>query len=218
GVEPPPIPAASAPAALDTFEKVLATPAFWLIATVHTLCCAAHSGPILHMVSAVIDHGIDKVAAATVFALSGLASVPGRIGTGLLADRFGSKTMLVLWLTLQATAIVLYHVVDGVVGFTLLALFFGISYGSVMPLYAILTREFFGVRAMGASYGAIFFLSCIGMGLGAWFGGRFFDSLGTYNLMYTLSFAASAVGALLAAALRPSRAPWRPVISVLAGS
>jgi hypothetical protein len=39
-----------------------------------------------------------------------------------------------LRLALQATAIVLYHVVDGVVGFTLLAMFFGMSYGSVMPL------------------------------------------------------------------------------------
>jgi len=102
--------------------------------------------------------------------------------------------------------------------FALLAVFFGVSYGSVMPLYAMVTREFFGARVMGSSYGAIFFLSCIGMGLGAWSGGRFFDSIGTYNLMYILSFTASGIGALLAATLRPPRAPWQPVVPVLAGS
>lgn len=218
GAEPEPMPTAGALPAAYTFEKVLVTPGFWLIAIIHTFCCVAHSGPIFHMVSSIIDHGIDKLAAATVFALSGLASIPGRIGTGLLADRFGSKTMLVLWLALQAMAIVLYLAVEGLVGFTLLAVFFGVSYGSVMPLYAMVTREFFGARVMGSSYGAIFFLSCIGMGLGAWFGGRFFDSFGTYNLMYILSFTASGMGALLAATLRPPRAPWQPVAPVLAGS
>ena len=45
------------------------------------------------------------------------------------------------------------------------------SYSSVLPLYAMVTCEFFGARAMGSSYGAIFFLSHLGMGLGAWLGG-----------------------------------------------
>jgi hypothetical protein len=31
------------------------------------------------------------------------------------------------------------------------------SYSSVIPLYAMVTREFFGARAMGSSYGANFF-------------------------------------------------------------
>jgi MFS family permease len=205
GVEPAARPAAGVISVGYTFEQVVATPAFWLIAIVHTLCCAAHSGPLFHMVSNIIDHGVDKLAAATVFALAGLASIPGRIGTGILAERFGSKTILVFWLSAQATAIGLYLAVESLMSFTLLAIFFGISYGSVMPLYALVTREFFGARALGSSYGAIFFLSCIGMGMGAWVGGRFFDSFGTYQLMYLLSFAASGIGAVLVAMLRPPR-------------
>jgi MFS family permease len=142
---------------------------------------------------------------APVFALAGLASIPGRIATGLLAERFGSKPILVLWLAAQATAIVLYLVVESLVGFVLLALFFGISYGSVMPLYALVTRDFFGARALGASYGAIFFLSCLGMGVEAWVGGRVFDSFGTYQMIYLVSGAASALGAVLVVMLRPPR-------------
>lgn len=200
-----------------TFRDVIATPAFWLIALMHTLCCAAHSGPLFHMVSNMLDHGIEKLAAATVFAMAGLASIPGRIVTGLLAERFGSKSMLVLWLLSQATVIVLYRVVEGQTSFTLLAIVFGLSYGSVMPLYAMVTREFFGPSVMGTSYGAIFFLSCTGMGVGAWVGGRLFDSSGTYQLMYLLSFTASVVGALCAVALRPPRAHTPPSAPVLAG-
>ena len=59
----------SIPAAVPyTFTQVLAMPVFWVIALVHFFCCAAHSGPIFHMVSALIDAGSDKLAAATVFA------------------------------------------------------------------------------------------------------------------------------------------------------
>lgn len=194
------------------FGTVLATPVFWRIAVVHFLCCAAHSGPIFHMVSAVIDTGTDKLAAATVFAIGSLASIPGRIGTGLLADRFGSKIVLITWLTMQATAVFLYLFAGGFGSFVMLALYFGLAYGGVMPLYPVVTREYFGARAMGASYGAIFLLSCFGMGLGAWAGGRIFDSTGTYQGMYLLSFFLAGVGAVLAIWLR---APLAPPATVL---
>jgi predicted MFS family arabinose efflux permease len=93
------------------------------------------------------------------------------------------------------------------VGFATLGMYFGISYGGVMPLYAVVAREYFGARALGASYGAIFGLSCLGMGLGGWLGGRLFDTLGTYNSLYVLSFLFGCGGALLALWLR---APGQP--------
>ena len=207
--EPSAAPATAA--ASYTFGQVLAIPAFWIIALVHFFCCAAHSGPIFHMVSAVIDAGVDKLAAATVFAMSSLASLPGRLGTGLLVDRFGSKNILVTWLLMQATAVLLYLFVGDFAGFATLGLYFGISYGGVMPLYAVVARDYFGARALGASYGAIFGLSCLGMGLGGWLGGHLFDSLGTYTGLYVLSCLFGSAGAVLAFWLR---APEQQVVSI----
>jgi MFS family permease len=201
-----------APVAVNiSFCEVLRTPAFWIIAFVHFLCCAAHSGPIFHMVSAVIDVGVTKMAAATIFSSASLASIFGRVGTGLLADRVGSKTVLVTWLFMQALAVVFYLFPRDYWSYTLLAVYFGLSYGGVMPLYAVVTRDVFGERAMGASYGGIFFLSCIGMGLGAWVGGQLFDSTGTYRMMYMLSFLYGGAGAILALWLRAPR-PQDPVV------
>lgn len=195
------------------FSTVVSTPAFWVIAVVHFLCCAAHSGPIFHMVSAVIDSGADKLAAASIFAIASLSSIPGRIGSGLLADRFGSKTVLVFWLLMQATAIVLYRFAGSAHSFAIVALYFGLAYGGVMPLYAVVAREYFGAAAMGASYGAIFFLSCVGMGLGAWFGGRIFDATGAYQLLYVFSFGLAMAGLCLAGWLRPPRA-YRTTVAI----
>jgi MFS family permease len=200
----------TAPEVNSAFGQVLRSPAFWIIAFVHFFCCAAHSGPLFHMVSLVIDAGVTQLAAATVFSWAGLASIVGRVGTGVLAERWGSKTILVAWLFMQASAVLLYVFPRDYGSFTALAVYFGLSYGGVMPLYAVVAREFFGERAMGASYGGIFFISCIGMGLGAWIGGQVFDRTGTYQMMYVLSFLYGSAGAVLALWLR-APGPQRPV-------
>ena len=74
-------------------------------------------------------------------------------------------------LGLQAPAIFTYLFTHGAGAFYALAVVFGLGYGGVMPLYALLTREYFGAAAMGGAYGAVFMLQAIGMGLGAYAGG-----------------------------------------------
>ena len=81
-----------------TVAQALRTPQFAAIALTYFACCAAHSGPIFHMVSYAIDYGVSAMAAATVFSVAGLASLSGRIVCGLLADRVGAKRMLVVGL------------------------------------------------------------------------------------------------------------------------
>jgi MFS family permease len=99
-----------------TVGEALRTPQFAAIALTHFACCAAHSGPIFHMASNAMDHGVSAMAAATVFSLAGIGSLIGRVICGLLADRIGAKRMLLIGLTLQATSISLYMVTDGLAG------------------------------------------------------------------------------------------------------
>ncbi len=60
-----------------TAAEALRTPQFVAISLTHFACCAAHSGPIFHMVTNAIDHGVPAMAAATVFGAAGLASLSG---------------------------------------------------------------------------------------------------------------------------------------------
>ena len=189
-----------------TPRQVLATPQFWAIAITHFACCAAHSGPIFHMVTHATDQGIGPMAAATAFGVSGLASIAGRLGGGILADRVGAKRTLLSGLALQAVIIVLYLFVREVGPFYLLAFVFGVSYGGVMPLYALVTREYFGERVMGAAYGAVFLISTLGMGLGSFAGGVLYDRLGSYTWLYAGSFAVGAAAVVLALSFRAPRA------------
>ena len=187
-------------------RQVLATPQFWAIALTHFACCAAHSGPIFHMVTHAIDQGIGPMAAAAAFGVSGLSSIAGRLGGGLLADRFGAKKTLLGGLAVQAAMIVLYLYVRELGPFYALAVVFGVAYGGVMPLYALVTREYFGEKVMGAAYGAVFLISTLGMGLGSFAGGVLYDRLGSYTWLYAGSFAIGAAAVGLALTFRAPRA------------
>jgi predicted MFS family arabinose efflux permease len=178
---------------------------FWLIAVTHFACCIAHSGPIFHMVTHAMDRGVQSMTAATILGVSGLASLAGRVVSGLAADRWGAKPTLIAMLGLQAPAIFLYLFTGSAAGFYGLAILFGASYGGVMPMYALLTREYFGARAMGTAYGAIFMLQAIGMGLGAYAGGWFYDHLGTYGWLFGTGTAVATTAILFALPLRLPR-------------
>ncbi len=186
-----------------TLAQVIRTPQFLAISLTFFCCCAAHSGPIFHMVSYAIDCGIPSMTAATVFGTTGLASLSGRIVCGLIADRVGAKQTLVTGLAVQALAVSLYIVTKGTLGFYALAALFGLAFGGVMPLYAILVREYFGARVMGAAFGAAAMISTLGMALGPWAGGWLFDTFGSYFWMYIGSFGIGTGAVAIAFTCRP---------------
>jgi MFS family permease len=193
----------SAPQRDYSTAQVLRAPQFWAIALTHLTCCAAHAGPIFHMVTHAIDQGVGAMAAATVFGVSGLASIAGRIGCGLLADRVGAKPTLVAGLALQAAMVFAYLFTREAGSFYAAAVVFGVAYGGVMPLYALVTREYFGEKVMGTAYGAVFLISTLGMGLGSFAGGWIHDVLGTYAWLFIASTATGAGAMALAFTFRP---------------
>jgi MFS family permease len=196
-----------------TIGEVMRTPQFAAIALTHFACCAAHSGPIFHMVTHAIDRGVPTMAAATVLSAAGLASLSGKIVCGLFADRVGAKRTLVVGLALQAVAISLYLFTGSLGSFYALALMFGFAYGGVMPLYAILVREYFGERIMGAAFGAVSVAATLGMALGPWLGGALYDALGSYAWMFVGSSAIGLGAVAIAVTFRPPRTIGTPLLA-----
>jgi MFS family permease len=188
-----------------TVAQALRTPQFAAIALTNFACCAAHSGPIFHMVTHAIDHGIPVMAATTVLSVAGLASLSGRIICGLMADRIGAKRMLLIGLALQAVSVSLYVFTRDLAGFYAVAVMFGFAYGGAMPLYAIIVREYFGARIMGTVFGAVGAVATLGMALGPWVGGWLYDSLGSYFWLYMGSFGIGLGAVAIAFTFRPPR-------------
>jgi len=189
-----------------TVGQALTSPQFLVLGFTFFLCCAAHSGPIFHVVSYAMYCGLTSMAAVSVYSVEGLAGLGGRLLLGVLADRYGAKRVLVTALAVQAMAISAYLTVSELDEFYALAIIFGVAYGGGMPLYASLARDYFGQRIMGTVFGAATMLSSLGMSFGPVMGGWVFDHFGTYAWLYVGS-AAVAVGAVLLALLFPKPQP-----------
>jgi MFS family permease len=191
-----------------TVGQALRTPQFAAIAITYFACCAAHSGPIFHMVTHAIDRGVPAMAAVTVLSVAGLASLGGKIVCGLVADRVGAKRTLVVGLAIQAVSVTLYIFTRDLASFYALSVMFGFAYGGVMPLYAILVREYFGARIMGTTFGAVALVSTLGMALGPLAGGWLFDTFGSYFWLFIGSFGIGVGAVAIAATFRaPGRLP-----------
>jgi len=181
------------------------SPQFIVLALTFLLCCAAHSGPIFHMVSYAIGCGIAPMAAVSIYSLEGLSGLGGRLLLGLLADRFGAKHVLIAGLLVQSAAIASYLVVSRLGDFYTLSVVFGLAYGGVMPLYAVLARESFGQRVMGTVFGAMTMASSIGMAFGPWAGGRIFDAFNSYMWLYIGASSVAVAAVAVALVFSPRR-------------
>jgi MFS family permease len=103
----------------------------------------------------------------------------------------------------QAVVIATYMSVSTLPQFYALAVIFGTTYGGVMPLYAVLAREYFGQRVMGTVFGAATMTSSLGMALGPIAGGWVFDSFGAYHWMFIGSFLVGLGAVAIALAFPP---------------
>jgi MFS family permease len=206
-VRRPPAPSgASATATADpglTAAQAFRSPQFIVLALTFFTCCAAHSGPIFHTVSYALVCGLAPMAAVSIYSVEGLSGLGGRLLLGVLGDRFGAKPVLITGLVVQALAGGSYLFVRDLSEFYAVAVVFGLAYGGVMPLYAVLAREYFGLRIMGTVFGAATMVSCLGMALGPLVGGWIFDTYGGYSLLYIGAFALGLGAAAMALAFPP---------------
>ena len=196
--------------------QALRSPQFIVLGLTFFACCAAHSGPIFHMVSYAMLCGVAPMAAVSVYSVEGLAGLGGRLLYGVLADRIGVKPVLVAGLAIQAAVIAAYLAVSRLEHFYGLAVIFGATYGGVMPLYAVLAREYFGPRIIGTILGAATMLSSLGMAFGPLAGGMVFDASAGYAWLFIGSAMVGLGAAAVALAFPPL--PRQPRANALAGA
>jgi MFS family permease len=192
-----------APPAEMTRGQALRSPQFIILLATNFLCCATHSGPIIHTVSYAVTCGIPLIAAVTIYSVEGLAGMGGRIAFGLMGDRFGAKRVLVAGLLAQAFGALAYAFVRELSAFYAVAALFGFIYAGTMPLYSVLVRENFPLRMLGTIIGGTAMAGSLGMATGPIAGGLIYDTFASYAWLYIGSWAVGLGAFLIAMTFRP---------------
>jgi MFS family permease len=186
-----------------SIAQALRSPQFIILLATNFLCCATHSGPIIHTVSYAVTCGIPLIAAVSIYSVEGLAGLGGRIAFGLLGDRFGAKRVLVAGLLAQAFGALGYVFVRELGAFYAVAALFGFIYAGTMPLYSVLVRENFPLRMLGTVIGGTSMAGSLGMATGPIAGGLIYDSFASYAWLYIGSWAVGLGAFLIAMTFRP---------------
>ncbi|MGI9385601.1 MAG: MFS transporter [Methyloligellaceae bacterium] len=212
-------PTARGPAAIhdESCGPISPKEALTWICTASIFCCICMSVPIMHGVALANDAGLSVGQAAKVLTILMLAGATGRVIIGRLADRFGplrtymfasfGQTATVFWFTQVSTPL----------GFYIVAVLFGISFGGVMTSFILTVRSLVPTRIAATSMSLVLLFAWIGMAVGAYMAGLLFDWTQTYVFSFAGAMVSGlvnlAIVSLLAVRLRRERNEPSPVFA-----
>jgi MFS family permease len=108
---------------------------------------------------------------------------------------------------LQGFALFLYLLFDGLVSLFVISALFGLFQGGIVPMYAIIVRQYFSPKEAGIRIGIVLMATLFGMALGGWMSGVIFDHTGSYRVAFLNGLIWNVVNAAIVAwlMLRPTR-------------
>ena len=150
-------------------------------------CCICMSIPIMHLVPLLTDKGFSLEFATSVLMILMICGAFGRILGGMLGDYIGALPGYILMSLGQTIFVVWFPHLISPASIYFLAALFGFTYSGVMSSILVCTRIMvsakFGARAMSLT--SLF--GWIGMGLGGFLGGYFFDIYGDYSWAFAFA-------------------------------
>jgi MFS family permease len=147
-------------------------------------CCVAMSMPQVHIVAYCGDLGYGVARGAEMLSMMLGFGIISRVGSGFIADRIGGVATLLLGSLLQGLALFLYLFFNGLVSLYVISALFGLFQGGIVPMYAIIVREYFPPREAGTRVGIAIFATIVGMAWGGWVSGWIFDLTGSYRAAF----------------------------------
>ncbi len=160
-------------------------------------CCTCMGTAMVHAVAIAEDTDIGAKEAAGVILLIYVSGFFGRIAFGKLSDHIGSIRAYLIASLGQTVLIYLFTQMQSLAGFYAHAVIFGFFMSGVMTGLVACVRELTPVHVRGTSTGLVFFFAWMGMGLGGYQAGYFFDWSGSYTLPYALAAAMGAVNLVI---------------------
>ena len=182
-----------------TLKDLVKTRVFWYIGAATLFQMAAMNAAVVHMMPYFKSVGIARAKAGMITMLVPLTSLPVRIPFGMLADRWGTKYVMALIISLLAIGTFMFMFVSdtSVVANILFAISLGCGLGGFMPLRPPLIREYFGVKNFGTIFGLTSIFITIGAVASPPIAGWVFDTWGTYDPAWVTLGSLALVGALI---------------------
>jgi sugar phosphate permease len=185
-----------------TRPEAVRTQAFWALLVGFGIVLTAQTGFVIHQISFLEERVGSRSTAALALSVTAFGSIVARLAVGTFADRIDKKGLTIALFVVQGAAVAGVVVTDNVPITYLLTLVFGFTIGNVYMMMSLLVGEVFGTVSFGAVFGLVSLVGQTGSGLGPFAVGWLEDATGGYTTPFTVSAAATVVGAIAIASLR----------------
>jgi len=187
----------------SSFHQAMGSWQLWVLFSI--LFCFGYClhNVIAHIANHVTDLGYSAAVGAAVLSVVGGLSIAGRIATGSITDRLGSKPPLIVNLILMAAAFFWLLAAGELWMFYLFAVVLGFAYGGLAAMESPIVAELFGLSSHGVIMGVASFGYTLGGAVGPLVAGGIFDAFGDYQIAFLVCAVVAVLGIILAWRLKP---------------
>lgn len=147
-------------------------------------CCVAMAMPQVHIVAYCGDLGYGVARGAEMLSLMLLLGIVSRIGSGFVSDRIGGAATLALGSVMQGVALFLYLFFHGLTSLYIVTGIFGLFQGGIVPMYAVIIREYLPAKEAGVRIGIVMSATILGMAFGGYISGLIYDLFASYRVAF----------------------------------
>ena len=182
----------------DAMREAFGHPSFRLLTAGYFVCGFQLAFIGIHLPSYLKDKSLAPEVAAYALALIGLFNVFGSYLSGSLGERLPKRYILSTIYALRAIAIAVFVLMPVTAASVyVFAAAMGLLWLSTVPPTNALVAQMFGVRYLSMLGGFVFLSHQVGSFLGAWLGGRLYESTGSYDVVWWLAVALGVFAALI---------------------
>ena len=195
----------------DAIKGAVQDPSFLMLGA-GFFVCGFHVGFIAtHMPGVVAACGLTPTVGAWALATIGLFNIVGSFAVGWMVDKVRMKVILSALYATRGLAVLCFLIAPKnewvVMAF---AAVIGVTYLSTVPPTVGLIAKLHGTRFMATLFGLVIVSHQVGGFLGAWMGGRAFESSGSYDWVWYVDILLAFGAALVHLPIREGRVPPRP--------
>lgn len=199
----------AAPAAVPgyTLSEALKTRRFWQFVLICSLTALAQGALMIHLYPILAEGGLNAAEAAALASLMGIGLIGGRVLAGAMLDRLPGQFILAaaVGLILLSSVAGLFYTGSYVLGLAI-SIMLGAGTGGTTNCMAFLSGRYFGLKEYASIFGILMGLYGICFGVSPMLAGAMRDALGSYEKVFPLFIALTAVSCVLAMLLgRPPR-------------
>ena len=175
-----------------TMRQAIRLRFFWQLAIVTSLGQLVSSTNLFHF-AALLDYGMTAALAAAAAGAVAIGDLSGRAGIAVIGDRFDKRKMLTIAMLMQTIGVAglaginaeLFGINLGLWPLPLFVAFFGLGFGSSIPLRLSILGDYFGRTSYGSIVGLTSSVNAVFGAAGPALVGFIYDGTDSYRLGFT---------------------------------